>query len=326
MNPRAELYQALAEALAEPPDWLALPGKEWPLFECVKLAAASSRTARDAVFALAQIRPDSLARRRARYRELFNGPSRPQFWLYESLHVHGKLAGPATFEVQHLYETTGVENPHAELPDHASLELAYLAYLADQQEREPERARLRRMLERRFIHKHAGRWLPEVGRGLEHSGDPVYGPVGGLLAGWLSEAAEPKSRTTTRQINLPVISTLGTCTLCGFCAQVCPTQALTIRESNTETALLLSPTACFGCAKCVQVCDNRTLEMKSPGTALTNRGGWELLRRSPRGSCPSCNTPTVSQAELDYLGAQLGYPGWLAYCLNCRSRFNERWI
>jgi TorA maturation chaperone TorD len=148
---RADLYHALAEALAEPPDWLALPGDEWPLFESAARLAPSSEAARRAVASLARVRAESSAARHQRYAALFAGAGRPRFWLYESAHLSGRLLGPQTFAVERLYHAAGLESASAELPDHASTELAFLAYLAEQGADN---------IERGFITKHAGRWLP----------------------------------------------------------------------------------------------------------------------------------------------------------------------
>lgn len=323
MNPRAEIYHSLAEAIFEPPDWIALPGNEWPLFESLKLISDYSEAARFAVSAISEIPSDSLANRRTQYRELFDKSGRPQFWLYESLHVNGKLAGPVTFEIQHLYKTMGLEIPGAELPDHASLELAFLAYLATQQDAEPEKAGLWRLLERRFIKKHAGLWLPEVGRRLAYTQDPVYGPIGELLASWLLEAVIPRKVNRPQPAVLPTMSKPENCTLCGFCVQVCPSQVLVIQETQFETRLHFSSSGCIKCAKCVRICGPGALEMHPSLNAVSSGVGWELLLSSPRATCTLCNAPTISQAEMAYVGAQLGNPVWLAYCQKCRSRYVE---
>src|SRR5919108_55069 len=75
---RAGLYHALAEALADPPQWLAGPGRTWPLFEAALDCAAFSEAARLAVAMLAEVPAEAPARRRARYVALFAGPGRPR--------------------------------------------------------------------------------------------------------------------------------------------------------------------------------------------------------------------------------------------------------
>jgi nitrate reductase assembly molybdenum cofactor insertion protein NarJ len=163
----ADLYRALAETLTPdgPPVWLARAGREWPLCEIAACLGPTSEGARRAVEALAEVRAESLEARRTRYSVLFGGAGRPRFWLYESAALTGRILGPATFAVEKLYRATGLERVGAELPDHASLELAFLAHLAAVGQDAVLPA------ERQFIERHAGRWLPSLGRALARSGD-----------------------------------------------------------------------------------------------------------------------------------------------------------
>lgn len=322
---RAELYAGLAEALAAPPVWLAQPGKQWPLFCSAQRLAATSAAARRAVEFLATITAEPPAARRARYKALFAGQGRPRFWLYESMHRHGRLLGPETAAVAQIYRAAGLQISGGELPDHASLELAFLAYLAEQQATTTAQVRQWRSLERRFIKKHAGRWLPELGQALAASGDTVYAPIGTFLAEWLQEATRSRTRhrPPNRQRLLPVIGREVDCTLCGFCVQACPTSALSIRETETETALLLSAVACIGCERCVRICQEKVLLLEAAQRKQLSTPGWTVLRRSPRATCPECNTPTVSFAELAHVTAQIGPLPWLARCHDCRAQLVE---
>jgi len=323
-NPRADLYHALAELLAEPPTWLIYPGKEWPLFAAVMQLAPFSETAREAAEALVEIGAESLAMRRARYAALFVGAGRPQFWLYESLVRSGRLFGPETIAVERVYQSTGIVIASTELPDHAAVELAFLAYLTERQSREPDQSRLWQKLERRFIAQHAGRWLPDLGRALAASGDEVYAPVGKLLANWLEENGNPPRQTQGYLPNVPALHQPDDCTLCGFCVRVCPTRALVIQETVNETRLLLSIPACVGCGKCERICEFKALEMialHQPNSGLTphnSADGWQVLRQSRRVLCSRCGQPTVSQAEFEFVAAKIGPQDWLKYCLVCR--------
>lgn len=312
-NARAELYTALAEALSEPLDWLAGAGRDWPLFAAaVAAAGAGSVSARRAVAALADVPSEPLETRRRRYRALFDGPG---LQLYESLHVEGRLLGRATWAVSQVYRAAGLAAQGAELPDHASVELAFLGWLAEQEADHPDQAAEWRGLARRFIERHAGRWLPGLGFALAASGDPVYAPVGELLAGWLLEAQT--TRPLRRQTRLPAIARPEACTLCGFCVQVCPTRALDVRETDAETRLVLTPTACVGCGKCERVCDFSALHLKA---GPSNGRGACVLRAAPRAVCPGCGRPTVSRAELAAVAERIGeWPHWLDYCLECRA-------
>lgn len=318
---RADLYLALAEALAEPPPWLAIPGPQWPLFACAKKLAPASAAAARAVTAISQIGSESIRERNVRHRALFRpvGRGRPRFWLHESLYRSGRLLGPEMFEVEQLYRAAGLQLSGSALPDHASVELAFLAHLARQAVADPGRAGQWRHMEKLFLKKHAGRWLPAMGREIAASGDAVYAPIGTLLADWLEEILQPPTRKRAAG-RLPVVDEQA-CTLCGFCSQVCPARALVIDEDDKETTLLLSPARCYGCGKCVMACESAAMTMSplQEDEAGTTPGEWPILRRSPRVDCPACGEPTVSQAELEFVARQLGHPRWLEYCLRCRA-------
>lgn len=314
---RAEVYLGLAEALSEPPDWMALRGSEWPLFESAVLLAQASEDACRAVEALAQVRAASIDVRRKHYAAFFSGPSRPQFWLYESMYFSGRLPGSQTFAVQALYRAAGLDVEGAELPDHASIELAFLAFLAERSTGD-ERAAEWRRIERLFIKGHAGRWLPTLGHALARSGDEVYAPIGHLLSVLMNEALRPSHRRKVREQRLPTVELSEACTLCGFCVQVCPTHALFIRETGDETALLLHPSACIACNKCERVCETHAIKMEPATDNAQPTDRWSMLRSSPRAKCLGCEQPMISRAEIDFVAAQIGNPRWLQYCSECR--------
>ncbi len=356
---RADLYAALAEALAEPPAWLAAEGRAWPLTAAVGRLAAASAAARRALAALAGIPAEPPAARRARYARLFEGRNAaPRFWLYESAAATGRILGPQTAAVAALYRAAGVAPAlGAELPDHAALELAFLAHLAEQAAADPAQAAGWRAAERQFLKEH-GDWLIELGRGLAADGDAVYAPIGALLADWLSENLTPGPSPARRGKDLtsgpsparrgedltpgpsparrgekllPVVARAEACTLCSFCVQVCPTRALRVDEDARETRLVLDPAACTGCGKCVRTCDPRAITLAALADAAHHaphttqyavHNTQYVLRCSPRASCPACGAPTVSRAELAFVAARLGdHPSWLDYCLACRPEY-----
>ncbi|MDX1688151.1 MAG: molecular chaperone TorD family protein [Candidatus Promineifilaceae bacterium] len=315
----ADLYLALAEALAEPPPWLEQPGQRWPLYACTEKLAGVSTAAAHAAAAFAQVRSESMQERRARHRALFQSNGRPRFWLHESLYRSGRLLGPEMLEVEQLYRAAGLELSGKELPDHASVELAFLAHLARRGVENPKRAGQWRQMEKLFLKKHAGHWLPTMGRAIAASGDAVYAPIGTLLADWLEELLQPAARKRVLQ-RVPSVDQPA-CTLCGFCSQVCPVRALLIDENDSETILLLSPTRCYGCGKCVRACETSAMTMSPSHEEQATMGPdeWQILRSSPRANCPACGEPTVSRAELEYVSRQLGHPRWLEYCWRCRA-------
>jgi ferredoxin len=297
---RADLYNALAEALAEPPQWMCLPGREWPLFELASRLLPNST----AVPGMALIQDESLAARQARYGAL-NGP---RYWLYESAFLTGRILGEATFEVAKCYARAGLEVQGSELPDGASPELAFLAHLALN---DPAG-------EKDFLRLHAARWLPALGQSLARGADPLYAAIGQLLSDWITRALAPVPTTPVRAVlpvRLPVLADTAACTLCGFCAQRCPSAALTIRETNEISALVLLADRCTGCGRCAPACDAALLKMEPAGVIA---GKPVTLRLSERVACRACGQPMVSQAELDYVIKQIGHPAWLDLCPACR--------
>lgn len=346
-SPRAGLFLAFADCfastqhglLAGPPIWMAAPARGWPLYADASHFATKSPAARRAILALSEIPAESLERRCERYNSLFNGTNgRPHLWLYESAARTGRILGPETFAVAKLYCAAGLEpNFGAELPDHASLELAFLAHLAEQSESDIEHAVEWRALEWQFFKEH-GDWLIQLGRALANSDDEVYTAIGAFLADWLTESGQ--KNISQKEIGrrppsivhdlLPTIPHAENCTLCGFCVQACPVHALAVHENESDTLLVLNAPLCIGCGKCERICETKAIALVSdtPQPIIPNSQPATCkiaLRRSPRAVCPVCGKPTVSRAELEYVGTQLGSPTWLDYCLDCRPQFYRGW-
>ena len=102
----SKLYGCLAEALADTaaaaaPEWLAYPGRQWPLFEPAnKLAEESPSPAMtEAVKSLADLGEGSFETHEATWKKLLSGNGRPPLALYESMHRNGRLFGPVMFAV-----------------------------------------------------------------------------------------------------------------------------------------------------------------------------------------------------------------------------------
>jgi len=316
------LYQALAEALAEPDDWVCRAGRQWPLFKAAVEVApiVGDPVIGQAVSELAEIPPESLWRRRARYEALFISQGRPHLSLYESMAREGRLVGACAMALWATYRSAGLTVAGAELPDHASVELAFLAYLVEQEINSAYESAQWRKARRLFLKRHAGQWLPAVGDALTQTSDRVYGPVGSLLAAILRREMQPRRRASSGAAHrLPSLSQPDACTLCSFCVQVCPTQALAIEETDTATALMLNPESCVSCEKCLRICPTQALHLEPMPT-----GGQRALRQSPRARCLGCGEPLVSQAELDEVATRIGRPVWLNYCSDCRSLMMEQ--
>ncbi len=321
----ANIYRSLAHALALSnssnfPVWLVKPGREWPLYDmALDLAAGLNSSAwHTAAAALEKVAAAPWGARRAQYQSLFVGPGRPRIWLYESQHLDGRLPGPATFQLKKLYTQGGLESSSAELPDHAALELEFLAYLTEQAHRAHNSAKDWHAVRVLFIKNHAGRWLPIVGQQMVRSPYPAWTAIGyALIASLIKETPKPRHKTPGVSELFPEIILEEDCTLCGFCVQVCPVQALKIQEDDLTTELWLIPKNCTHCRKCEKVCHSNALNLTAKKLSSTT-----LLRQSERAICSACSTPTVSQAELKTVEAMLGeHPAWLDTCLDCRSQY-----
>ncbi len=302
---RAEMYAVLAEVLAEPPEWICQPGREWPLFELASRLLPDSSALAD----LASIQAETWPERQARYTALSAG--QPSHWLYESAFLTGRILGEATFAVAKCYSQAGLQVEGSQLPDGAAPELAFLAFLVEKNNLPAEQD---------FLKQHACRWLPALGNSLVQGGDPLYAAVGQLLSDWITLASRPLTLAVeTSTSRRPVLLDQAACSLCGFCAQRCPTGALTIRETDLQTGLVLATDSCNGCGRCVRACEMRPslLSMQVAGE-LQLSAAPIALRISTRVVCVKCGKPMVSQAEMDFVISKIGHPGWLDYCEECR--------
>lgn len=179
---RALIYHALAEALAGP-----AAGTQDLLLEAVTAGARAldSAACRQAALALAALLPLDLEALRAGYARLIAHPGRRPVALYESLHRGGGLMGQAVWEVERRYRALGLAAVKGELPDHASVELAFLGHLvaAEAEARAVNDGRLAARLraeQRAFLRAHAAAWLPDVGVELAAAGpDGRFGPGAG---------------------------------------------------------------------------------------------------------------------------------------------------
>lgn len=321
---RATVYHALAAALSEPKGDVCAP-----LLEAVRRAVAESGSAACAkaarqLAALPETTPDALRRRYRRITQTSRG--RP-LALYESLHREGRLMGQATLEVESHYRKAGIVTEKGELPDHASVELAFLGYLAEvqagiAQEDRPLTSRLR-WEERTFLRAHPAVWLPEVGRALAICGDPFYATVGALLAGFLDEELQGPFQRRAAEFTAPALPAPNDCSLCGLCVGSCPLRALAVVEDDNETTLVLDLSRCVGCMACLRGCPEGVLT----GSTAFPGEGLQVLRRSVRARCPLCGDPTVSQSELDAVFARLQPDPLLerqmSLCVACKNAWSS---
>jgi ferredoxin/TorA maturation chaperone TorD len=332
---RAAVYLALAEAMAEPV--LAIGGL---LQNAAQTGARvlGSIACQRAALALAERPMPGLEALRQSYTRLLAlhviaSPGRRPVALYESLHRYGRLVGPATWDVERRYQALGLAPGEGELPDHASLELAFLGHLAAA-EAEVQAAGDGRLVarlraeQRQFLRTHASAWLPDVGTALAAADDLFYVIVGRLLTEFLSEELRGRKRNAQTDAPLPTLKNPAACTLCGLCVGSCPLGLLRILENDTETMLTLNPSQCVGCNRCARICPQQVLSMSLRAqtrhqTRAEDGAGYRILRQSLRAACPNCGEPTVSQAELEAVFARLQpdrvMQQRLSLCAACKS-------
>lgn len=313
-----EVYSYLSEVLmpsvhAGLPGWVALSGSDWPLYEvAIRLADEWKTPILDqCVRALSDIEKSSLDYRKSEYESLFIGTGNPPIWLNESYYIDGRIFGPILFSTLDIYQQAGLEIAGAELADHAGMELAFMAYLADKEKNEVEFYREWKQARQLFSRNHCEKWLPEVGRLMSQSIYPGWSAIGLLISALFSSNVNHNER----QNSVPIIEEPDSCTLCGFCVQVCPPLALRIDEDEKTTCLELEKSLCTSCGKCIDICPEEVITL----SASQNDQPRILLRESPLAHCSICGDTTFSQAELEYTQKILGNPDWLSYCLKCRS-------
>jgi TorA maturation chaperone TorD/NAD-dependent dihydropyrimidine dehydrogenase PreA subunit len=330
---RAAIYFALAAAVAEP-----APDSCDTLFGAAMAGAQilDSESSRAAALALAALPSEDRRTLAERYTCAVAPPGRRPLALYESLAREGCLMGESTLAVERSYRALGLEPNFGELPDHASVELCFLGNLAEAEaDAQAERAlylvaRLRKE-QRRFFHDHVLAWLPALGRDLAASGIAPYAAVGTWLAAFVQEESAGK-RNGRRRGKLPALLAATACTLCGLCTGRCGTGALRIEEDATETRLTLYAARCVGCNLCTAICPQNVMTMidgqpdrhtiADPAENVRPALG-QLLRSSPRLSCPRCGRPTVSRAEMDAVCARVQLDEHvlqrMRLCVTCKS-------
>jgi ferredoxin/TorA maturation chaperone TorD len=329
---RAVIYQALAEAMARP-----VPGIGDQLLDAARtgVRVLGSAACHRAAQALAELGQPDLEVLDMSYTWLIASPGRRPVAMHESLHRQGCLIGSHTWDVERHYRSLGLAPADGELPDHASVELAFLGHLANDE----AEARANgdswlvdclRAERRHFLRAHAGAWLPGVGGALAGATaeKSFYAIVGRLLGDFLAEElTEPKPSGPT-EAAVPTLTDPERCTMCGLCAGDCPKGALRVIETAAQTALTLDISQCVGCGRCLRICAEAVLTLSRDGrkgsqAEAANGASYQVLGQSPRAVCPGCGQPTVSQAELHAvftrLQADSAAQQRLSLCVECKS-------
>ena len=110
------------------------------------------------------------------------------------------------------------------------------------------------------------------------------------------------------------------CTLCGACARVCPTNALTLHEGDT-VKLVLRLSECTGCRECETSCPEKAIRVKW----AYERGALERkLAESRIARCVKCGAPLGPEALIVAVERRLGITGDVSgrhtrLCSNCKA-------
>lgn len=100
-----------------------------------------------------------------------------------------------------------------------------------------------------------------------------------------------------------------TCTACGACPAVCPTQALLLEQEEEETIVSFDAGLCVACGRCVPVCpegefDTLSVDRGTDLGALTR--GRAVLKRATMAPCRRCGRPIAPDAMMDRIRVLLG--------------------
>jgi TorA maturation chaperone TorD/Pyruvate/2-oxoacid:ferredoxin oxidoreductase delta subunit len=273
------------------------------------------------------------------FTRLFLGPGRPVAHPYESVYREGRTMGETTLEVRRLLAEEGLAPQDRILPDHVSIELAFMARLAACEARawddgHDDEARDLWAQQDSFLHDHLITWLPQfchrvlAGRPLDPYAELArYAETfvtrdAARVRAWLANGAEEATGAIALQEGWAV--TVGSaCTLCDICVQVCRPGALQqVRQAERETVVLYFDAAlCDGCAACQRWCPEETINVRRMEAGEHPSSGE--LAHSDMSACPRCGQPYAPEAMIAKVQAQVGIDDEallqrLALCHNCK--------
>lgn len=275
------------------------------------------------------------------YTRLFLGPGRPVAHPYESVYREGRTMGNTTLDVRRRLAGEGLTPSARILPDHVSIELAFMAHLTAREARawddgDEDGARDYLTRQESFLYDHLTVWLPQFchrilsGRPLDHYAELarqtetfVVGDAIQVRA-WLRNDAGTPAGIVTRPARWVVAVDRG-CTLCGICVQVCRPGALQ-RVSDAEhgtVVLRVDAVLCDGCAACQRWCPEEVMAVgRLPDGELPPEA--ELVR-SAMLACPRCGQPHAPASMVARVHAQLDQDHEallqrLALCYECKVK------
>ena len=189
---RGQLYDLLATVFRRP-----LDARRLELLRAPEMLAAMSAAAIDPGQDFINGEGEALLDRLAiDYTQLFHGPVE-RISPYECIQLGDgeDLMGAAAEEVRRFMAEVGFSVPPetGELPDHISVELAFMAELARREaealeSNDRKTAEFIASLQRRFLAAHLGRWAERFARKVwDRAATPFYAAMAELLAGFIAE-------------------------------------------------------------------------------------------------------------------------------------------
>jgi TorA maturation chaperone TorD/NAD-dependent dihydropyrimidine dehydrogenase PreA subunit len=275
------------------------------------------------------------------FTRLFLGPGRPIAHPYESVHREGRMMGDTTLDVIRCLAEEGLTPNGQMLPDHLSIELAFMAHLASREARawdeRDERAAWDYVArEESFLREHLVAWLPQFCRrilaGRPHAHYAALAQRTAALVtedvdrlqdwlGCVSEAAVP----LTIERDLWSVTVGPGCTLCGICEQVCQPGALQRLRDKERGVLRLRFEAalCDGCAGCEHWCPEKIILVDRIQDA--EQPAVRELACSAISACRRCGQPYAPATMIQKVQAEMAPDNealarWLALCQGCRAQ------
>jgi TorA maturation chaperone TorD/Pyruvate/2-oxoacid:ferredoxin oxidoreductase delta subunit len=254
------------------------------------------------------------------FTRLFLGPGRPVAHPYESVYREGRTMGNTTLDVQRRLAGEGLTPGARTLPDHVSIELAFMAHLAAREAQawddgDDDGARDYLARQESFLHDHLVAWLPQfchrilAGRPLDHYADLardtetfVVGDAARVRA-WLGNGAG-EAGVVARPERWGVTVNRG-CTLCGICVQVCRPGALQrVRHAGHGTVVLrVDAVLCNGCAACQRWCPEESIAVNR--LLAGQHPSENELACSAMLACPGCGQLHAPAALVAKVQAQV---------------------
>ena len=111
------------------------------------------------------------------------------------------------------------------------------------------------------------------------------------------------------------------CSLCGLCADSCPTGALRYEESNQKANLLFRTADCTGCGLCSNACPEAALVIARRLEESSLRDDAIVLKSADLRRCQQCGRGYAPEAMVSRVLSSLGERAPavnFGYCPDCR--------